>query len=63
MENYKRFPDDAEFEREIVLKDVYNFRSRNYLLQNIENYKWKEIINTENYTIEHIMPQNIEHIL
>lgn len=58
MENYKRFPDDAEFEREIVLKDVYNFRSRNYLLQNIENYKWKEIVNTENYTIEHIMPQN-----
>lgn len=58
MGNYKRFPDDAEFEREIVLKDVYNFRLRNYLLQNIENYKWKEIVNTENYTIEHIMPQN-----
>ena len=29
MDSYKRFPNDAEFEKEIVAKDVYNFRSRN----------------------------------
>lgn len=58
MENYKRFPDDTEFEREICLKDVYNFRSRNYLLHHLENYKRKEIVNTDDYTIEHILPQN-----
>lgn len=58
MENYKRFPNDTEFEKEICLKDVYNFRSRNYLLHNLENYNRKEIVNTDDYTIEHIMPQN-----
>lgn len=58
MENYKRFPNDAEFEKEITSKDVYNFRSRNYLLNSLENFNRKEIANTDDYTIEHIMPQN-----
>lgn len=58
MESYKRFPTDAEFEKEIVVKDVYNFRSRNYLLNNLENHKRKEVVNTDDYTIEHILPQN-----
>ncbi len=58
MDGYRRFPDDAEFRREIQLKDVYNFRSRNYLLESLENFKRKELITTENYTIEHIIPQN-----
>ncbi len=58
MDGYRRFPDDAEFEREIKIKDVYNFRSRNYLLESLENHKRKELVNAENYTIEHIIPQN-----
>lgn len=58
MDGYRRFPNDAEFEREIVSKDVYNFRSRNYLLESLENMNRKELINSENYTIEHILPQN-----
>lgn len=58
LDSYKRFPDDAEFEREIVIKDVYNFRSRNYLLSNLENFKRKEYVNVDEYTIEHILPQN-----
>ncbi|MGL4293956.1 MAG: GmrSD restriction endonuclease domain-containing protein, partial [Bacteroidales bacterium] len=58
MENYKRFPSDIEFEREITSKDVYNFRSRNYLLHRLENHNRKEIVNIEDYTIEHILPQN-----
>lgn len=58
MESYKRFPTDAEFEKEIVVKDVYNFRSRNYLLHNLENHNRKEQVNTDDYTIEHILPQN-----
>ena len=38
---------------------------RKYLLEALENYYHKEPIdlNTANYTIEHIMPQNIEHNL
>ena len=56
---YKRFPDDEEFRREFVVKDIYNFRSRNYLLRKLENHdRTKELINPEDYTIEHIMPQN-----
>ena len=58
MDGYRRFPSDAEFTREIQLKDVYNFRSRNYLLESLENFKRKELVNAENYTIEHIIPQN-----
>src|SRR5690606_12251917 len=58
MDGYRRLPTDAEFEREIVSKDVYNFRSRNYLLESLENMNRKEPVNAENYTIEHILPQN-----
>ncbi|ATC37626.1 DUF262 domain-containing protein [Elizabethkingia anophelis] len=58
LDSYKRFPDDTEFEREIVAKDVYNFRSRNYLLSNLENFGRKEFSNVDEYTIEHILPQN-----
>lgn len=57
-DSYRRFPDDSEFVRELGVKDVYNFRSRNYLLSKLENYNRKEIVDTEGYTIEHIMPQN-----
>jgi len=60
MDSYKRFPTDAEFEKEIVSKDVYNFRSRNYLLTRLENFKRKEPVNVEDYTIEHILPQNLD---
>lgn len=58
MDSYKRFPTDAEFENEIITKDVYNFRSRNYLLSKLENYKRKEPVVVDEFTIEHILPQN-----
>lgn len=58
MDGYKRFPADAEFEKEITVKDLYNFRSRNYLLSKLENFNRKEVVNVDEYTIEHILPQN-----
>ncbi len=58
LDSYRRFPLDAEFEKDIKVKDIYNFRSRNYLLESLENYSRKELVNAENYTIEHILPQN-----
>lgn len=57
-ESRYRFPDDEEFKREFVVKDVYNLRNRNYLLRKLENYERKEPVIVEEYTIEHIMPQN-----
>ena len=53
-----RFPRDEEFRSAFVVKDVYNFRSRHYLLRKLENYDQKELVNVESCTIEHIMPQN-----
>lgn len=58
LDSYKRFPNDVEFENALLIKDVYNFRNRNYLLSKIENFNRKEFVNVSDYTIEHIMPQN-----
>ena len=59
----QRFPSDNEFERELLIKDVYNLRTRNYLrnylLPKLENHKRKETIRVEDYTIEHVMPQTL----
>lgn len=57
-DSYRRFPDDVEFTRELAIKDLYNFRSRTYWLRRMENHDRKELVNVEEYTIEHIMPQN-----
>jgi uncharacterized protein with ParB-like and HNH nuclease domain/predicted transport protein len=58
LDSYKKFPNNSEFEKELCTKDVYNFRSRNYLLSKLENYNRKEFVNVDDYTIEHILPQN-----
>lgn len=57
-DNYKEFPDDEKFEKAFVSRDIYNMRSRNFILSHLENFKNKAPITIENYTIEHIMPQN-----
>ena len=56
--SYRRFPKDDEFLREIQIRDLYNFRSRSYWLRKLENYDRKERIDINEYTIEHILPQN-----
>lgn len=57
-DGYKQFPDDDKFEVAFVSKDIYNMRPRNYILSHLENFDNKGPIIIENYTIEHIMPQN-----
>lgn len=59
LPSYRRFPGDEEFEREIKQRDLYNFRSRSYWLRRLENHGRKERIVLEDYTIEHILPQNV----
>lgn len=59
LPSYRRFPGDSEFQRELVVRDLYNFRSRSYWLRRLENYGRKERVMVENYTIEHILPQNV----
>lgn len=57
-DDYKQFPNDDKFATAFVSRDIYNMRSRNFLLSHLENYQNKAPIIIENYTIEHIMPQN-----
>ncbi|KAI9130012.1 DUF262 domain-containing protein [Acaryochloris sp. CCMEE 5410] len=58
LPSYRRFPKDEEFKREIKSRDLYNFRSRSYWLRRIENHGRKERVPVDEYTIEHILPQN-----
>lgn len=56
--SYRRFPSDDEFQRDVKVRDLYNFRSRGYWLRRLENHGRKERVMVEDYTIEHILPQN-----
>ena len=57
-DKYKRFPNNEEFKSQFMIKDLYNFPRRNYWLRKLENFQHKERINVEEYTIEHVMPQD-----
>jgi predicted transport protein len=58
LPSYRRFPSDDEFHRDLQQRDLYNFRSRAYWLRKFENHDRKEVVPVEEYTIEHILPQN-----
>ncbi len=58
LPSYRRFPGDDEFQSKVKVRDLYNFRSRGYWLRRLENHGRKERVMVENYTIEHILPQN-----
>jgi uncharacterized protein with ParB-like and HNH nuclease domain/predicted transport protein len=58
LPSYRRFPGDEEFRREVQRRDLYNFRSRSYWLRRMENHDRKERVPVDEYTIEHILPQN-----
>ncbi len=58
LPSYRRFPSCEEFQRDIKVRDLYNFRSRSYWLRRLENHDRKERVVVEDYTIEHILPQN-----
>lgn len=58
QDGYKEFPNDERFTTAFMTRDIYNMRSRNFILSQLENFGNKAPICIENYTIEHIMPQN-----
>lgn len=57
LTSYRRFPTDEEFKRNLVTRDLYNLRRGNYWLRRLENQGRKELVNVDEYTIEHILPQ------
>jgi predicted transport protein len=58
LTSYRRFPSNEEFKRNLATKDMYNIRSKSYWLRRLENFGRKERVIVEDYTIEHVMPQN-----
>lgn len=63
LNDYRRFPNDEEFKLKICQRNVYDFRNSRYLLISLENIKRNKgkIVFTEEYTIEHIMPQTLSN--
>lgn len=58
LTSYKKFPTDSEFKFSLVEKNLYKMQNKSYWLRRFENFKRKEKVNLNEYTIEHIMPQN-----
>ena len=54
---YRRFPRDEEFRDRLRKRDMYNFKLSKYWLRRFENFKRKEPVGVEDYSIEHILPQ------
>lgn len=63
----QRIPDDIEFKRNFFENNIYNWKSKNklYLLERLENYNNTEkvaiekLVEQNELSIEHIMPQNL----
>jgi len=55
-----RFPANEEFSEHFVQDEIYNYRGYrvDYLFDKLENFGSEEHVETDNLTIEHIMPQN-----
>lgn len=58
LPSYRRYPRSGEFERSLKARDLYKLRIRSYFLRRMENHDRKERIALDEYTIEHILPQN-----
>lgn len=58
LASFQRFPRDEEFQREIRVRNLYTTNLRSYWPLRMENFERKERISVEEYSIEHIMPQN-----
>ena len=62
-QNYSyRFPSNTEFLSAIQEYDLYRLRIRFHILERLENGGQRELSPTQDYSIEHIMPQNIDDV-
>ena len=58
LPSYRRFPAHDEFRRDLLTRDLYHFKRGSYWLRRLENHDRKELVRLEEYSIEHILPQN-----
>ncbi|WP_231228714.1 DUF262 and DUF1524 domain-containing protein [Helicobacter pylori] len=59
LTNNQRFPNNDEFKDCFITIDFYKLKKREYFLKRLENFDRKERVYTNEYTIEHIMPQKL----
>ena len=57
-----RFPSDEEFSRGLHERELYGLRVCKHVLDRIENAGHKEPSPVQNYSIEHILPQEIGNV-
>ncbi len=55
----QRFPNDDEFKKLFITIDFYHFQKREYFLKRMEKSDTNEPVNTQECTIEHIMPKTL----
>ncbi len=55
-DSYRRFPNDDEFQRELLAKDINNFRNRNYLLYNLQAVQGDDLSVIERLNVSQIIP-------
>ncbi|WRE79278.1 DUF262 domain-containing protein [Helicobacter pylori] len=56
----QRFPNNDEFKEHFITIDFYHFQKREYFLERLEeSFNTNEPVNTQECTIEHIMPQTL----
>ncbi|GAA7571436.1 DUF262 and DUF1524 domain-containing protein [Helicobacter pylori] len=57
-----KFPKDSEFKNLFITIDFYNLKEKKYFLERLENLDLdtKESVNTQECTIEHIMPEKLD---
>ncbi|RKV29697.1 hypothetical protein DD746_02680 [Helicobacter pylori] len=54
-----KFPKDSEFKNLFTTIDFYNLKEKKYFLERLEKFDTGEPVNTQECTIEHIMPQTL----
>ena len=57
-----RFPTDEEFKRGLEERDLYNLRACKHVLDRLENADQREPSPVQDYSIEHIMPRQIDSV-
>ncbi|WP_121502328.1 DUF262 and DUF1524 domain-containing protein [Helicobacter pylori] len=55
----QRFPNNDEFKNLFITIDFYSFKKKKYFFERLEKFETNEPVNTEECTIEHIMPQTL----
>ncbi|GAA8303315.1 DUF262 and DUF1524 domain-containing protein [Helicobacter pylori] len=54
-----KFPKDSEFKNLFITIDFYNLKEKKYFFERLESFDTEEPVNTQECTIEHIMPQTL----